>query len=137
MTLLDFMPILLYFLESSSCLTWLNYDYPLWSLWLLRKIKHDFLWLAPDFPIKTLRKILQERPERLEPATLSFTGKCVNQWAMRNFNKCWWKYEAFIGKKSQWKTSGERAVVMKSQDIKSKFGSSTWKVRSPVSIPWT
>ena len=27
--------------------------------------------------------------------------------------------------KSQWKTSGERAVVMKSQDIKLKFGSTT------------
>ena len=84
---------------------------------------------------KTLRKTLHERPERLEPATLSFTGKCVNQWAMRNFNKCWWKYEAFIGKKSQWKTSGERAVVMKSQHIRSKFGYTTKKILSPESMP--
>ena len=29
--------------------------------------------------------------------------------------------------KSQWKTSGDRAVVMKSQDIKFKFGSTTLK----------
>ena len=30
--------------------------------------------------------------------------------------------------KSQWKTSGDRAVVMKSQDLKFKFGSTTLKI---------
>ena len=32
---------------------------------------------------------------------------------------------AMSWQKSQWKTSGERAVIMKSQDIKFKFGSTT------------
>ena len=90
LTFIDFMPILLYFLELSSCLTWLNYDYPLSHLWLFRKIRHDFLWLEPDFPIKTfLKKIVKQGSMRLEPASMNFTGECANRSAMRNFTKCY------------------------------------------------
>ena len=58
---------------------------------------------------------------RLEPATMNFKASVLTTQPWEIWPNVWGKMMHSL-QKSQWKTSGETAVVMKSQDIKSKFG---------------